>query len=611
MINFIPPVRSVIIHEGFYIRPDKVRINTNPQATKALSELMRMIIVDDKQDTKSSINFVIDPNLNHEAYTMDFLNQTITITHSDQSGAFYAIKTLKQLILKNKQWENCTINDEPDLKVRGYLLDISRNKIPTQKTLYQLIDLLADLKYNHFELYVEGFSFKYPSFESLYTNETPITIDDFKKCENYCIQRCIDFVPNHNGLGHMSAWLERPEFKELANIEEGMFMWGAHRKASTLNPLDPRSIELVKTYTSDVLKISKSPYFHINLDEPYELGSGKTELAGKEIGVGQLYLEYMLKLYDHVKSYGKIPLVWGDVLNHYPETLSKLPKDLIFVDWGYDSDSPFYSSLKRLSEAKVTFMSAPGTSSWNSLTGRTYDSLENINNACLYTKLYQGLGFLLTDWGDNGHPQPSSISYLPLVFGAFVSWSSKAGAYRHSINYLNEVIFQDETKLVGEVLADLGRLYRFQTTYNYNSTQIFDLVWAANKSSLPDLKRLKDHPLAQSYRNEIIIDELNGLKKRLQRSLSETQIGKASVRELLEIIQLTKVMMVSFELTSLDLKNKQAQTKLNWALKTWPQILKQYRQRWLRSNRSGGLDESIALFENIHQGVLLLSENKR
>jgi hypothetical protein len=70
-------------------------------------------------------------------------------------------------------------------------------------------------------------------------------------------------------------------------------------------------------------------------------------------------------------------------------------------------------------------------------------------------------------------------------------------------------------------------------------------------------------------------------------------------------------MMVSFELTSLDLKNKQAQTKLNWALKTWPQILKQYRQRWLRSNRSGGLDESIALFENIHQGVLLLSENKR
>jgi hexosaminidase len=603
MKKILPAVKSMMIQEGLYHWPLKLKVYSNKQSTKASLELKRFISVDDKGDILDTLSFIIDPLLNPQAYRMVFLDRSISIHHRDQSGAFYAIKTLKQLCMKDNQWENCTIYDEPDLKVRGYLLDISRNKIPTQKTLYQLIDLLADLKYNHFELYVEGFSFKYPSFESLYTDETPITIEDFKKLENYCIQRCIDFVPNHNGLGHMTAWLERPQFKDLANIEEGMFMWGAHRKASTLNPLDPRSLDLVKTYTSDVLKISKSPYFHLNLDEPYELGLGKTELAGKEIGVGQMYLDYMLKLYDHVKSYGKIPLVWGDVLNHYPETLSKLPKDLIFVDWGYDSDAPFYRSLKRLSEANVAFMSAPGTSSWNSLTGRTYDSLENINNACLYTKLYNGIGFLLTDWGDNGHPQPLAISYLPLIYGAFVSWSSEGGAYRHSIDYLNDNLFQDERKLVGEVSADLGRLYRFQNSYTYNSTQIFDLLWAASDGDGQDLQRLKDHPLAQSYRNEIIIDELKSLKKRLLRSHSETPIGKASGRELLEIIQLTQVMMLSFELLSLDLNLEKNQEKLHLVLKLWPQVLKQARSRWLRTNRRGGLEESMASFEKVHQGI--------
>lgn len=608
MKQILPAVKSIIIQEGFYHWPTKLNVISNKQSTKANAELKRMIEVEDKDEIDDTLSFILDTSLKQESYRLSFLNRNITIAHSDQSGAFYAIKTLKQLITHDKQWENCIIFDEPDLKVRGYLLDISRNKIPTLKTLYQLIDMLADLKYNHFELYVEGFSFRYPSFENLYTNETPISIEDFKKLENYCIQRCIDFVPNHNGLGHMSAWLERPEFKDLANIEEGMFMWGAHRKASTLNPLDPRSIELVKTYTSDVLKISKSPYFHINLDEPYELGTGKTELAAKEIGVGQLYLEYMLKLYDHVKSYGKISLVWGDVLNHYPETLSKLPKDLIFVDWGYDADAPFHQSLKRLSEAKVSFMSAPGTSSWNSMTGRTYDSLENINNACLYTKLYQGSGFLLTDWGDNGHPQPMAISYLPMVYGSFVSWSSEGGAYRHSIDYLNEQVFQDDRKLGGEVLADLGRIYRFQTSYTYNSTHIFDLVWAASENKIPNLMRLKDHPLAQTYRSEIMLDELDGLKKRLLLSQSKTSLGKASVRELLEIIQLVKVMTVSFELLNLDLKDKQGKAKLSWALDHWPLVLKQYRTRWLRTNRRGGLEESIASFENIYQGILKLSE---
>ena len=32
------------------------------------------------------------------------------------------------------------------------------------------------------------------------------------------------------------------------------------------------------------------------------------------------------------------------------------------------------------------------------------------------------MGYLNTDWGDGGHPQPLAVSYLPYLLGAALSW---------------------------------------------------------------------------------------------------------------------------------------------------------------------------------------------
>ena len=53
----------------------------------------------------------------------------------------------------------------------------------------------------------------------------------------------------------------------------------------------------------DMLPYTNSKYFNMNFDEPFELGKGLTEEKAKEIGIGNLYIDYALKAYEECKKY--------------------------------------------------------------------------------------------------------------------------------------------------------------------------------------------------------------------------------------------------------------------------------------------------------------------
>ncbi|WP_193581042.1 family 20 glycosylhydrolase, partial [Paenibacillus aceris] len=143
-----------------------------------------------------------------------------------------------------------------DLKVRGLMLDIGRDKIPSMHSLYKLIDLMADLKMNHLQLYMEGYCFEYERYKSLFPDETPITAAEIQALDRYAAERFIDFVPNQNLLGHMTQWLEREPFRELAEFPEGIeLLPGVQSPASTLNVKDPKSLELVENLLNELLHI--------------------------------------------------------------------------------------------------------------------------------------------------------------------------------------------------------------------------------------------------------------------------------------------------------------------------------------------------------------------
>ncbi len=295
-------VKKLIYHTDEFISKQISKINCSDENLNFLA--CDMIPLSSNNDGLI-LNIIFDPKIkNIEGYQILTTPKEVTILAQKPCGAFYGINTLVAMLDENTN--KCfEIEDFPDLAIRGVMLDISRSKVPSLETLKALIKMFAKLRYNHLQLYVEGFAFEYQSFKKYLTKNNYISLDDYLEVQAFVKKYYIDFVPNQNGLGHMSEWLSQEEFKNLAECADGIYLWGCNRAPSTLNPLDERSIALVKKMYSDMLKYTTSKYFNMNLDEPYELGLGKSK--DSNLTKEQLYIDYFLKLYEEVKNIKKHP----------------------------------------------------------------------------------------------------------------------------------------------------------------------------------------------------------------------------------------------------------------------------------------------------------------
>ena len=134
----------------------------------------------------------------------------VALVGGDAAGCFYGRATLAQLArLHDGGLPIGTIRDHPDLAIRGVMLDVSRDKVPTMDTLYALIDRLASWKVNQVQLYSEH-TFAYRNHPEVHADASPFTPEEIRALDAFCRERHVELVPNQNCLGHMNRWLEHP-----------------------------------------------------------------------------------------------------------------------------------------------------------------------------------------------------------------------------------------------------------------------------------------------------------------------------------------------------------------------------------------------------------------
>lgn len=534
-------------------------------------------------------------NSHPQGYELYITPQSIRIEAHDEAGVFYGICTLVQLIqslpAQSASLPCLHIVDWPDFPVRGVMLDISRDKVPTLETTLSLIDQLAGWKINQFQLYIEH-TFAYRQHPEIWADASPFTGEEMLLLDAYCHEHFIDFVPNQNSFGHMQRWLVHPHYQHLAEAPDGfVYPWGRVSDSPfSLCPLDPGSLDLVRSLYDELLPHFTSRFFNVGCDETFDLGQGRSKAACEQHGRGRVYLDFLLQIYQEVTRRERTMQFWGDIINQHPELVPELPKDAIALEWGYEASHPFAQNCARFAQAGLEFYVCPGTSSWTSIAGRTDNALGNLLNAAENGLKHAASGYLNTDWGDDGHWQALPISYLGFVAGAAYSWALDANRHLDIPKALSLYAFDDTTASLGKVAYDLGNIYRDVGVEPGNSSALFWLL---------------HEPLGQirDFHETVSVQALNHTRDSIDQAalpLSHSQSHRPDASLIIDEFLLTIRML--HHATRRGLLNAGvkhiSKADLNVDLLA---IIEEYQRIWLSRNRPGGLKDSLSRLERSRQ----------
>ncbi|MBP5320145.1 MAG: family 20 glycosylhydrolase [Kiritimatiellae bacterium] len=415
----------------------------------------------------------------------------VTLKASSRAGLFYGAQTLARLLeAAEAACESLpcfTVEDSPDFRERGVMLDISRNKVPTLQTLFHLVDLLSVLRYNQLQLYMEH-PFAYTNHADVWLNVSPMTPEDIRALDAYCQIHCIELVPNQNSFGHLEKWLAHERYLPLAELPQGgaPLPWGGTRAyPSAITPEGDDALAFLAGLYDELLPNFSSTRFNVGCDEVFDLrgeGGRSAERVRRE-GEGKVYLDFIRRICALVRERGRRPMLWADIILQHPECISALPEGMTALIWGYEADHPFDCQCRALADAGVPFYVCPGTSSWMSLAGRTANMRANIRSAARAGLANGAAGFLLCDWGDWGHWQPLSVSFPALVEGSCQAWCAAANAE-------TDLAAAMERSCVApgyaQILIGLGDLYRFCGAERANASELFRLLATPKGTPVPE-----------------------------------------------------------------------------------------------------------------------------
>jgi hexosaminidase len=355
------------------------------------------------------------------------------------------------------------------------------------ETLYGLVDQLAGTKINQFQLYTEH-TFAYRNHPVVWEKASPLTGEEILLLDAFCRERFVELVPNQNSFGHMRRWLIHDRYRHLAECPQGCdTIWGHFDEPFTLYPGDPQSLELILDLYDELLPHFSSRQFNVGCDETVDLGQGRSKELVEELGEGRVYLDFLLKICQQVRARGLTMQFWGDVIINHPDLVAELPKDVITLEWGYEADHPFDERGAAFAGSGIPFYVCPGTSSWNTIAGRTDNAVGNLRNAAENGLKHGAIGYLNTDWGDNGHWQPLPISYLGFAYGAALSWGYEANRGLDLPQALDRHIFKDAAGIMGKLVYDLGNVHQGIGLLPHNATVLFRILQASPEDIMEDV----------------------------------------------------------------------------------------------------------------------------
>ena len=354
-----------------------------------------------------------------ESYELRVTPAGAEVRARSSAGLYYGAGTLAQLIEGDGSaaaLPAVEIKDWPSLAYRGVMMDLSHGPQPTVAEIERQIEFLARFKANQYYFYSEltielkGYPLINPG--ARYSQE------EVRRIIRYARQRHVDVVPCLEFYGHLHDLFRLERYADLSPLPHG----------GEINPRQPRLMAMLKDWVDQMAQLFPSPWFHVGLDEPWELERAGSAAAGG-IEPARLYQEHIKNMANFLRPHGKKMLFWADVaegaalFNRYPELASQLPPGSIPVTWHYDAEKSFDPMMAPFVKAGVPQVIGTGIWGWEDLSPNFDRTFANIDVFLRDGRKNKALGVIHTNWADDA--QLLFRATLPAIaYGAAAAWQS-------------------------------------------------------------------------------------------------------------------------------------------------------------------------------------------
>lgn len=333
-LTLVPYPSSVVRHQGEWELGNVVHLEAATGSETSLPALKRLladldITESDTAESQIELFLVQEPELGEEGYRLIIDNQ-ITLSANTDTGLFYAVQTLRQLLPAEVQASYplplVDITDSPSYPWRGNMLDVARSFLPADY-LKAHIERMARFKLNRLHLHLsddQGWRVEikqYPKLTEIggasavtggrsgfYTQE------QIRELVTYAEARHVTLVPEIDLPGHTQAAIA--SYNELAcdDVTNLNTYSGLEVGFSKLCLTKPEVIyPWVENVLSELVELFPSEYIHIGGDEIKD----------------PLYGEFIGRATRIVADLGRTAIAWeeGSVADNDPDVLLQLWND--------------------------------------------------------------------------------------------------------------------------------------------------------------------------------------------------------------------------------------------------------------------------------------------
>lgn len=231
----------------------------------------------------------------------------------------------------------------------------------------------------------------------LIPNKYAYTKEEIADFISHCGELGIDVIPLQQSLGHVEYILRHARYADQRED---------HKDVSQLCPLEAElNRALFTDLFTEMAELHPSKYFHIGGDEAYLFGDCRDcSRKVEEEGQAKLLADHLKLICDIVVSLDKIPVLWADVANKYPEELSRLPKETIFLVWNYGWALDRFGDPENIVKKGFEVWGAPSLRSNpdNFYLTRWNYHLENMRDFIPLCRESGYQGMIMTSWSTSG-----------------------------------------------------------------------------------------------------------------------------------------------------------------------------------------------------------------